>query len=173
MKSLLVFLLTTVSITAIPSISHDCKEPSTVLDQFLIILQQDEYVIQEMNNESLTIRSGESQITIDGNSLNSFSAKRIFQIPDQEEKLYPTFEVYEICLDYEKGTDLRNQILEIVSNRNFTKGKEYDYVVENGNRLIYVVSRAKVFKEFAFEYQEALKKRSKKLKPTMAKNQAG
>lgn len=80
---------------------------------------------------------------------------------------YPSFSVTEICFqDASSALENYQLISDIINRSDFFNEKNYDYVLQNGNRLIYVSAGAKLYGEYAFSYsnhiEEIIKKNQRK-----------
>ena len=74
-----------------------------------------------------------------------------------QDNWYPSFSVTEICFQDEKvASKTHKEISEIINNRDIFNEKNYDYILKNGNRLIYVSCVAKIFEEYAFSYKNKI-----------------
>ena len=81
------------------------------------------------------------------------------------DKWYPAFTVTEICFSDEQTASKRQQeISEIINNLDLFNEKDYDYILKNGNRLIYVSCGAKIFEEYAFSYKDKIEEIIKRYK---------
>lgn len=70
---------------------------------------------------------------------------------------YPSFSVTEICFQDElTAAENHGKISEMINRRDIFNEKNYDYILQNVNRLIYVSCGAKIFEEYAFSYKDKI-----------------
>ena len=71
---------------------------------------------------------------------------------------YPSFQVAEIYFKNEKiASKYHTDISKIITNFDLFNDKNYDYIVQNNNKLIYVSCGASIFSTYAFGYKKKIK----------------
>lgn len=157
MRILQILLLLLLPIT---SIAESCSGYSPVIKQFKEILTSDSYTIGEKGLRGdlvFSTVSGES-VTFSHQEYKQFYAKRNYKIKRHRENFYPSFSVAEICFnDSATAAAQKKKIEKIINSYDRYNDKKYDYILLNGNKLIYVWTTAKIFEEFALSYKEKLK----------------
>ncbi len=135
-----------------------CPDNSVELNKLINILKKDQYEIQDIAIDSLMFKSKEMDwISFKNKDFKSYRMKRSFEIPNLDDKFYPGFEIYEVCFENEQtAKDYELQLNNIIRSSDFYNEKQYDYIVRNGNRLIYILARAKMFEEYALLYKSKL-----------------
>uniref|UniRef100_UPI00404A3B4E hypothetical protein n=1 Tax=Flavobacterium sp. TaxID=239 RepID=UPI00404A3B4E len=90
-------------------------------------------------------------------------AKRKTKLKGMEDNWYPNFRVYEICFHNEQeAIDYETKLTEVLSSPDIFNDKNYDYLIRNYDRIIYVTCGAKIFEEYAFHYRDTIEKIIKK-----------
>jgi hypothetical protein len=142
----------------------DCNEFSESMTDFIELLKQDNYAINLREDQSgLRFKSYKEGFQVDktisfpkGNFKTIF-AKRKNKLERMTDNWYPSFAVTEICLqDEQTASKSYQEISEIIDNSDLINEKDYDYILKNKNRLIYVICRAKIFEEYAFAYKDKI-----------------
>jgi len=86
-------------------------------------------------------------------------AKRKTRLKGMEDNWYPNFRVYEICFDNEQeAIEYESKLTEVLSSPDIYNDKNYDYLIRNHNRIIYVTCGAKIFEQYAFQYRDMIEK---------------
>ncbi|MFD0862834.1 hypothetical protein ACFQ1M_11530 [Sungkyunkwania multivorans] len=86
-------------------------------------------------------------------------AKRKTRLKEMEDNWYPNFRVYEICFDNEQeAIDYESKLTEVLSSPDIFNDKNYDYLIRNHDRIIYVTCGAKIFEQYAFQYRDTIEK---------------
>ena len=140
-----------------------CAEKSSVLNDFIKLLEADNYNIDTIIGIPDTLRfmkwDNRFEIKIDftGEQFTTFFAKRKHPLKNMTDSWYPNFRVFEICFDDDQtALEYEKKINEIIWSSDLFNDKNYDYVVRNSDRLIYVTCGAKIFEEYAFKYKEKI-----------------
>lgn len=133
------------------------------MNRFIKLLEADNYNIDTIVIiDTLSFSKWEKlevidRIDIDRHKFNSFYAKRKNPLKHLRDNWYPSFRVYEICLeDSLLAFEFEKKVNEFISHKDIYNEKNYDYVVLNQDRLIYVTCEAKLFQEYAFNYKSKL-----------------
>lgn len=126
--------------------------------------QKDLSFKSEMANEVFQV---DETISFPKAQFLSLYAKRKNKLERMEGHWYPSFSVTEICFqDASSALENHQLISDIINRSDFFNEKNYDYVLQNGNRLIYVSAGAKLYGEYAFSYsnhiEEIIKKNQRK-----------
>jgi len=138
-----------------------CDEFSGALIDFIELLKQDNYEITPREDQKeLLFQSYNREFQVDKaiefskDNFKTILAKRKNKLESMKDNWYPSFSVTEICFEDEQGaSESYLKISEIINHFDITNEKNYDYILKNGNRLIYVSCRAMIFSEFAFSYK--------------------
>ncbi|MEM7185638.1 MAG: hypothetical protein AAF466_03175 [Bacteroidota bacterium] len=140
------------------SLSAICVEFSMALIEFKELLQEENYevLIEEPQND-LCFGNGTNDgayFCLPKSNYVSFFVKRKHKLEGMRDHWYPSFSVAEICFQDEMASaeNLR-QITAVIEGNDIQNEKNYDYLVQNGNRLIYVSCNAKIFEEHAFSFK--------------------
>ncbi len=144
----------------------DCNKFSEVMIDFIELLRQDNYDINFKEDQSeLMFESYKENFQIDRtisfqkDNFKTIIAKRKSKLENMLDNWYPSFTVTEICLQNDKNSSkIFQEIYEIINCSDLFNEKNYDYILKNGNRLIYVSCKAKIFEEYAFSYKDKIEK---------------
>lgn len=143
-----------------------CYELSKSMIDLIGLLEQDNYEVEikEQQNDLLfqsKKRNNEfevdEKISFSKTQYLSMSVKRKNKLEGRKDYWYPSFSVTEIC-SQDEATASKNhdKILEIINNNDIFNEKNYDYILKNENKLIYVSCGAKIFTEYALAYKEKI-----------------
>ena len=144
----------------------DCSQFSKAMTELKELLEKDNYKVEvkEQNND-LWFKSEKTNeefeedktISFQKSQILSLYAKRKNKLERMQDSWYPSFSVTEICFqDKKAASKTYKKISEIINNGDIFNEKNYDYILENGDRLIYVSCGAKIFEEYAFSYKEKI-----------------
>ncbi|MFV0531728.1 MAG: hypothetical protein ACK5MD_09885 [Flavobacteriales bacterium] len=156
----------------------DCNKFSEAMINFIELLKHDNNEIETKGNQKeLWFTSykedpkAEKTIIVSRNSFKTIFVKRKNKLERMGDNWYPSFSVTEICFQNEQ-TALENErnISEIINSFDLSNEKSYDYILNNGNRLIYVSCGAKIFEEYTFAYKEKMEEIIKNSKYQQKKN---
>ena len=144
----------------------DCSQFSIAMTELKELLEIDNYKFEskvqqndlwfksEKINEEFEV---DKTISFPKSQILSIYAKRKNKLERMQDNWYPSFSVTEICFQDEKvASKTHKEISEIINNGDIFNEKNYDYILENGNRLIYVSCGAKIFEEYAFSYKNKI-----------------
>ena len=144
----------------------DCSQFSKTMTELKELLEKDNYWVESKEQQNdLWFRSEKADKEFEVDKTMSFPksqflslyAKRKNKLERMEDNWYPSFSVTEICFqDEEAASKTHKEILEIINNGDIFNEKKYDYILRNGNRLIYVSCGAKIFQEYAFSYKSQI-----------------
>lgn len=144
----------------------DNNQFSTTIIELKELLEKDNYSVEtkEQENDLWFKTEKESKkfevdkiISFPKSQCISFYAKRKNKLEQMKDNWYPSFSVTEICFQDEQTASTNFQeIFKIINNGDIFNEKNYDYILENGNRLIYVSCGAKIFEEYAFSYKDKI-----------------
>lgn len=146
-----------------------CDNPSKEFLTFIALLEEDQYDVSSyLKSDSLKffkLVKGNSHtytsvvISYSPETFFRVLAERKFKLTGNQyiDNYYPSFHVAEICF----GSDSLAEIMltnlgEIIYNRSDMNGKNYDYILQNGSRLIYISTSAKIFESNVLEYRKPL-----------------
>ncbi|MFA7445090.1 MAG: hypothetical protein WCY89_04025 [Flavobacteriaceae bacterium] len=144
--------------------TESCKNFSDKASKFIKLLENDNYAVDFIQNQdSLVFKKPndndfdiEEKVVFYKDSFKSFRVKRKHPV-DGSENTYPRFEVYEICFDNsEDVVGITKTIDEIINNDDIFNEKDYDFVLTNNNRIIYVSCNVNMFMEYVFSYKPKL-----------------
>ncbi|WP_282037319.1 hypothetical protein [Saccharicrinis aurantiacus] len=141
-------------------ISNDQEE---VFSRFINILITDNYEIKEAS-EIDTLRFGKykdlkqiEKLEIYPSQYKSFIAQNRIPIIQSDKKWFPKFYVFEIELENNlKAIKLEDKLNGFIHHDDIFNEKDYDYILRNQDRLIYVLCRTKMFEEYALNYKSRL-----------------
>ena len=139
----------------------DCTQFSASINKCIELLKNDNYEINHAEtDDELEFKSykndfeSDKVIIIRNYHFKAFWVKRKHKLDLNDNHWYPSFSVAEICFaNAGVASQKHKEISEIIESRDLRNDKNYDYLLKNGNRLIYVSCRAKVFEEYAFYYK--------------------
>jgi len=144
----------------------DCNQFSKAMTELKELLEKDNYKVESKEQQNdLWFKSEKTNEEFDVDKTISFPkfqilsiyAKRKNKLERMQDNWYPSFSVSEICFHDDKvASKAHKEISEIINNGDIINEKNYDYILENGNRLIYVSCGAKIFEEYAFSYKEKI-----------------
>jgi hypothetical protein len=142
-----------------------CNMTSKSMTDLLHVLKQDNYRIEirEKQDELLfesrkTGLESYKTISFPKSQFNSVYVKRNNRLEKMKDNWYPGFSVTEICFTDELiASEKYLEISEMINSLDIFNEKNYDYILLNGNRLIYVSCVAKIFEEYAFGYKGTIK----------------
>ncbi|WP_282144394.1 hypothetical protein [Cellulophaga baltica] len=142
-----------------------CNEFSQAMTEFKELLEKENYKVEireQQNNLWFKTEKKNNEvdktISFSKSQCLSIYAKRKNKLERMKDNWYPSFSVTEICFQDEQTASKNHQeISEIINNRDMFNEKNYDYILKNGNRLIYVSCGAKIFEEYAFSYKDEIK----------------
>lgn len=141
---------------------EDCNEFSEVMKSLIQLLKIDNYAINQREEQSeLLFKSYNEElnridetITFPKGNFKSIYVKRKNKLKNKTDNWYPSFTVTEICFnDTIMASKSYYEISEIIHNHDLLNEKNYDYILKNGSRLIYVSCGAKIFEGYAFSYK--------------------
>ena len=144
--------------------SEEC-DFSNEFNDIIRLLKQDDYNIDttltkdtlkfQIRDRLEIIRSYE----FDPKDFKFIFAKRKTRLKEMEDNWYPNFRVYEICFDNEQeAIDYESKLTEVLSSPDIFNEKNYDYLIRNHDRIIYVTCDAKIFQQYAFQYRDTIEK---------------
>lgn len=155
----------------------DCSQFSKAMIELKELLEKDNYKIESKEQQNdLWFKSEKTGERFEVNKTISFTksqilsiyAKRKNKLKQMQGNWYPSFSVTEICFQDEKeASKTHKKISEIINNGDIFNEKNYDYILENGNRLIYVSCGAKIFEKYAFSYKNKIEELIKNNKNTI------
>lgn len=141
----------------------DCNQFSKQMTDLKKLLEKDNYKVEindqrnglwfrsEKENDEFEI---DKSISYAESQCLAFYVKRKTKLKGKKDNWYPSFSVTEICFEDEISASKNYQeISNIINNGDFFNDKNYDYILINGHRLIYVSCGAKIFEEYAFSYK--------------------
>ncbi len=141
----------------------DCNHFSKAMTELKELLEKDNYKVEikeQQNDLWFKSEKGNKEFEVDKtisfskSQCLSFYAKRKNKLERMQDNWYPSFSVIEICFQNEQTASISHKIIsEIINNGDIFNEKNYDYILKNGNRLIYVSCGAKIFEEYAFSYK--------------------
>lgn len=141
----------------------DCSQFSKAMIEFIGLLEKDNYNVESQKQlNKLWFKSENTNkefevdktISFPKSQILSIHAKRKNKLERMQDNWYPSFSITEICFQDEKtASKAHKEISEIINNEDIFNEKNYDYILKNGNRLIYVSCGAKIFEEYAFSYK--------------------
>jgi DNA-dependent RNA polymerase auxiliary subunit epsilon len=144
----------------------DCNQFSKALIELKELLEKDNYSVEirEQQNDLWFKTEKESKefevdktISFPKSQCLSFYVKRKNKLERMKDNWYPSFSVTEICFQDElTAAENHGKISEMMNRRDIFNEKNYDYILQNGNRLIYVSCGAKIFEEYAFSYKDKI-----------------
>ena len=144
----------------------DCSQFSKAMTEFKELLEKDNYKVESKEQlNDLWFKSERANEEFEVDKTISFSkpqiltiyAKRKNKLERMQDSWYPSFSVTEICFqDKKAASKTHKKISQIINNGDIFNEKNYDYILENGDRLIYVSCGAKIFEEYAFSYKEKI-----------------
>ena len=80
-------------------------------------------------------------------------------LPTRVDAYYPRFQVYELYFESKELAAVHALKIEAAINSDdIFNEKQYDYLLRNGCALIYVHCNVSLFKEYAFQYRDSLKR---------------
>tara|TARA_B100000683_G_C12371212_1_gene507252 strand:+ start:254 stop:880 length:627 start_codon:yes stop_codon:yes gene_type:complete len=146
----------------------NCNQFSKAMTELKKLLEQDNYrvEIKEQQNDLLFAVSNfpsisnkdQIKFSFPKSEYLSFYVERKNKLEGTKDNWYPSFSVTEICFqDESTAVENHGKISKIISGNDTFNDKNYDYLLQNGNRLIYVSCRARVFLEYAFSYKDKIK----------------
>jgi len=150
--------------TKIEAKESTCKEFSKSMTDFINVLKQDNYRVElREKQDDLSFKSYKEEFEVDKtisfpeHQFKTIYAKRKNKLERMEDNWYPSFSVTEICFPNKlTASENYTAISEIINRYDIDNEKTYDYILQNGNRLIYVNCGAKIFEEYAFGYKERI-----------------
>lgn len=144
----------------------DCNQFSKVMTELKELLEQENYKVEikeqqndlwfksEKENDEFEV---DKTISFPKSRYLSIYAKRKNKLERMQDNWFPSFSVTEICFQDESvAVENHRKISEIISLNDIFNEKNYDYILQNGNRLIYVSCGAKIFEEYAFSYKDRI-----------------
>jgi hypothetical protein len=144
----------------------DCNQFSKALIELKELLEKDNYSVEirEQQNDLWFKTEKESKefevdktISFPKSQCLSFYVKRKNKLERMKDNWYPSFSVTEICFQDElTAAENHGKISEMINRRDIFNEKNYDYILQNVNRLIYVSCGAKIFEEYAFSYKDKI-----------------
>ncbi|WP_062060699.1 hypothetical protein [Aquimarina longa] len=156
------------------NIRIDCNQFSKAMTELKKLLEQENYRVEikeqqndlwfrsKKNNEKFEV---DETISFPKSQYLSIYAKRKNKLEQMQDNWYPSFFVTEICFqDESSAAENYRKITQIINRSDIFNEKNYDYIIQNENRLIYVSCRAKIFEEYAFSYQNKIEEIIKKNK---------
>ena len=142
----------------------NCDEFSRAMIDFIALLKRDNYEINPKENQlELSFKSYKEEFKVDKDitfpkdHFKTIFAKRKNKLERMEDNWYPSFTITEICFQNEQLASKSYQdIFEIIDLSDLGNEKNYDYLLQNGNRLIYVSCGAKIFETYALGYKDEI-----------------
>ena len=143
--------------------NYKCSKSSIELNKLIQILKKDNYQIDTVESEGKAFAKehpkyefkDEKTYIIPKHSCISFSAKRKHKLKNKKDNWYPSFRISEFCFsNKELAKNATDTINSIIYNADLINDKNYDYVVLNNNKIIYVSCGAKIFEEYAINYKK-------------------
>lgn len=144
----------------------DCNQFSNAMTELKELLEKENYSVEIREQEYDLLFKTENEnnesevdktIFFPKSQCLSVYAKRRNKLERMQDNWYPSFSITEICFhDEQTATKSHQEIFEIINNGDLFNEKNYDYILENGNRLIYVSCGAKIFEEYAFSYKSKI-----------------
>ena len=144
----------------------DCNQFSKAMTELKELLEQENYKVEikeQQNDLWFRSENGNDEFEVDEtisfpkSQCLSIYAKRKNKLERMQDNWYPLFSVTEICFQDESvAVENHRQISNIISRNDIFNEKNYDYILQNGNRLIYVSCGAKIFEEYAFSYKDRI-----------------
>lgn len=144
--------------------SVSCLEFSEAMNDFIMLLKQDNYAIYTVDDKSeLSFKSYTDDFKVDKlisfnrDNFKTILAKRKHKLEKMTDHWYPSFSVTEICFsDEQTASKYHREISEIINGLDSFNEKNYDYILKNDRRLIYVSCGAKIFESYAMAYKAQL-----------------
>lgn len=135
------------------------KEGSPAFQQFIKRLQKDQYTVTyDERDRDLDFCPVEGTcIKTPQGSCTTYYTKRNYPLKKPTGGWYPRFAITEIT--YRDSLTAANEckkIDRIISANDRMNEKNYDFIVQNGNTLIYVSTGARIFMEYTFSYKSVL-----------------
>uniref|UniRef100_UPI003F6E2F53 hypothetical protein n=1 Tax=Carboxylicivirga taeanensis TaxID=1416875 RepID=UPI003F6E2F53 len=143
------------------NISNDEEE---IFASIINLLIADNYEIKDAS-EIDTLRFGKykdleqiENLEIYPSQYKSFKAINKTPIIQSDKDWFPKFYVFEIQLeDTIQAIEIENKLNSFIHHDDIFNEKNYDYVLRNHDRLIYVLCQSKMFEEYALSYKRRLK----------------
>lgn len=152
----------------------ECNRFSKAMSELKELLEKENYSVEIREQENdlwFKTESKNNKFEVDKNisfpksQFLSIYAKRKNKLEHMQGNWFPSFAVIEICFQDERTASKSHQkISEIINKRDLYNEKKYDYILENGNSLIYVSCKAKIFEEYALSYKDKIEEIIKKNK---------
>jgi hypothetical protein len=144
----------------------DCNRFSKAMTELKELLEQENYKVEIKEQQNvLCFKSAKENdefevdetISFPQSQYLTFYAKSKNKLERMQDNWYPSFSVTEICFqDKSVAAENHKQISQIINRNDIFNEKNYDYIVQNGSRLIYVSCGAKIFEEYAFAYKDKI-----------------
>ncbi|WP_452597765.1 hypothetical protein [Pontimicrobium sp. MEBiC01747] len=156
----------------IKTISNDikektCDEFSQTMISIIDTIKLDNYKTEEFKEklDTLFFKSYKTDLEIvdkiisfPKTQLKTILFSRKSKLKGMKGNWYPSFSITEICCKDElSASNYQKQISKIINSNDSFNEKDYDYILQNKTKLIYVNCNARIFKPFAFSYKKQIK----------------
>lgn len=143
------------------NISNDEEE---VFARIINLLIADNYEITDAS-EIDTLRFGKykdlkqiEKLEMYPSHYKSFKAISKTPIVQSDKNWFPKFYVFEIQFkDTVQAIEIENKLNSFIHHDDIFNEKDYDYILRNHDRLIYVLCKSKMFEEYALSFKRRLK----------------
>lgn len=157
MKPLLFFLIIVLLSHAEEIGENRCDNFSKAAEELFSILINDGYELENFESPLIFYKQFRNDDTLVITNVSTTGAKGKTPLKNMKGNWYPSFNISEICFpDTVSAAEYCSKIEKIINASDIRNEKYYDYIIQNGDRLIYVCAYAKIWEEYAFSYRERI-----------------